>query len=91
LALRTDTPAHHRLVLVVGGVGMRQSPGFWYCVAFVVLGTLAWGAGTVWYTRRRAQWPSPFSRRLLEPVLGKHSPLEEGELRTVVLTNRHHR
>jgi hypothetical protein len=49
--------------------------GYGYCFAFCSLGTLAWGAGTVWFARRRGRWPSPFSRRLLEPLLGKHRPL----------------
>ena len=60
--------------------------GYWYSIAFVVFGTLAWGAGTAWYVRRRGRWPSPLSRRLLEPVLGKHSPLEETELASVAFT-----
>jgi hypothetical protein len=50
--------------------------GYAYCVAFVVLGTVAWGAGTVWYARRRGRWPSTISRRLLGLVLGKHGPLD---------------
>jgi hypothetical protein len=50
--------------------------GYGYCAALLVLGTLAWSAGTVWYARRRGRWPSPLSRRLLEPMLGKHSPLD---------------
>jgi hypothetical protein len=50
--------------------------GYAYCVALLVLGTLAWSAGTVWYARRRGRWPSPLSRRLLTALLGKHSPLE---------------
>jgi hypothetical protein len=62
--------------------------GYWYCVAFVVFGTLAWGAGTVWYVNRCGRWPSALSRRLITRVLGKHSPLEEAELPTVVLTPR---
>jgi hypothetical protein len=57
----------------------------------LVLGVLAWAAGTVWYARRRGRWPSPLSRRLLERALGKHSPLEEAELPTVVLTSRRRR
>lgn len=27
--------------------------GYVYCAAFVVLGTLAWNAGTIWYAKRR--------------------------------------
>jgi hypothetical protein len=42
--------------------------GYWYCFAFLVFGTLAWGAGTVWYARRRGRWPSALSRRLLTRV-----------------------
>ena len=65
--------------------------GSGYCIFLLVLGTLFWGAGTVWYARRRGRWPSPLSRRLLERVLGKHSTVEEAELRRVVLTPRRHR
>ena len=49
--------------------------GYGYCVAFVVLGTLAWGTGTVWYAKRRGRWPSAFSGRVLARLLGKRSPL----------------
>jgi hypothetical protein len=42
-----------------------------YCAAFAVLGTLAWGAGTFWYARRRGCWPSPLSARLFSRLLGR--------------------
>jgi hypothetical protein len=64
--------------------------GVAYCVAFLVLGMLAWGAGTVWYARRRGRWSSPLSRRLLAPLLGKRGITEESELPTVVRTSRRH-
>jgi hypothetical protein len=65
--------------------------GYWYCLAFLALGTLSWTAGTLWYARRRGRWPSALSRRLLEPVLGKRSSLEQAERPTVVLAPRRHR
>ena len=65
--------------------------GYWYCLAFLALGTLSWSAGTAWYAKRRGCWPSPLSGRLLTPVLGKHSPLEEAEPPTVALAPRRHR
>ncbi len=37
--------------------------GYGYCVAFLLLGALAWGGGTLWYARRRARWPSALSAR----------------------------
>lgn len=49
--------------------------GYGYCAAFLVLGALAWGAGTTWYAKRRGRWPSALSRRLLTRVLGKRSLL----------------
>ena len=33
--------------------------GYGYCAALLLVGTLAWGAGTLWYARRRGHWPSP--------------------------------
>jgi hypothetical protein len=53
--------------------------GYGYCVAFLVLGTLAWGTGTVLYAKRRGQWPSAFSGRVLARLLGKRSPLGQSE------------
>jgi hypothetical protein len=38
--------------------------GYGYCAALLLVGTLAWGAGTLWYARRRGRWPSPLSARL---------------------------
>jgi hypothetical protein len=40
-----------------------------YCFAFAVLGTLAWGAGTLWYARRRGRWPSLLSARIFTRLL----------------------
>jgi hypothetical protein len=93
LALRADAAPRDRLLLVRDGLRVRQGSqgGYGCCIFFLVLGMLAWGAGTVWYARRRGRWPSPLSRRLLTSVLGKHSPLDEAELRTVALTRRRRR
>jgi hypothetical protein len=49
--------------------------GYGYCTAFVIFGTLAWGAGTVWYARRRGYWPSALSAKLLTRVLRQRGPL----------------
>jgi hypothetical protein len=65
--------------------------GYGYCAAFLVLGTLAWSAGTVWYLRRRGRWPSALSRRLLTPVLGKHGHLDGADQPTVVVAPRRER
>ena|ERR1700726_1854440 len=54
--------------------------GYGYCVAFLMLGVLAWGAGTVWFAARRGHWPSAISERLLTRVLGRRSPLARAEL-----------
>jgi hypothetical protein len=43
--------------------------GYAYCVAFLLLGTLAWAAGTWWYAHRRGRWPSPISAKLLGRLL----------------------
>jgi hypothetical protein len=43
--------------------------GYGYCTALLFVGTLSWGAGTVWYARRRGRWPSPLSARLLTRLL----------------------
>jgi hypothetical protein len=42
--------------------------GYGYFVAFLLVGTLAWGAGTLWYAHRRGRWPSPISARLFTRV-----------------------
>jgi hypothetical protein len=52
--------------------------GYGYSLAFPLLGTLAWRAGTVWYARRRRRCPSAISERLLMRVLGSRSPLAPG-------------
>jgi len=38
--------------------------GYAYAAALGFLGVVAWGAGTLWYARRRGRWPSPQSARL---------------------------
>jgi hypothetical protein len=43
--------------------------GYVYCAALLLLGTLAWGAGTLWYARRRGRWPSPISAKLFTRLL----------------------
>jgi hypothetical protein len=65
--------------------------GYGYCVVFLMLGTLAWSAGTVWYASRRGRWPSALSQRLLTPVLGKHAHLNGADPPTIVVTPRRHR
>jgi hypothetical protein len=30
--------------------------GYGYCFVFLLLGTLAWGGGTIWYAKRRGRW-----------------------------------
>jgi hypothetical protein len=49
--------------------------GYDYGEAFLVLGTLAWGGGTVWYARRRGRWPSALSAKLFTRLLGSRNPL----------------
>jgi hypothetical protein len=53
--------------------------GYGYGITFIVLGTLAWVAGTAWYARRRGRWPSAISERLLTRALGRRSPLARGD------------
>jgi hypothetical protein len=65
--------------------------GYGYCVVFLVLGTVAWGAGTVWYARRRGRWPSTLSGRLLARLPGASGAVLGGELRTNVLRGRRQR
>lgn len=52
----------------VGGEG-----GYGYCLAFLILGSVLWGGGTIWYGRRRGRWPSVVSRRILHRVPGARS------------------
>jgi hypothetical protein len=74
LALRADAGSSHRLVLVVGGMGVRESG--WLRLLLRVPGAraLAWGGGTYWYAKRRGRWPSALSARLFAPLLGKRNP-----------------
>jgi hypothetical protein len=53
--------------------------GYGSFLAFLVIGTLAWGAGTVWFARRRGRWPSAISKRLLTHVCRRHTPLAPAE------------
>ncbi|HXA55401.1 MAG TPA: hypothetical protein VNV37_11070, partial [Solirubrobacteraceae bacterium] len=59
-----------------------------YCAVFAVLGSAAWGGGTIWYARRRGRWPSVVSARLFEWVLGDCEPLRRRELPAVVVVSR---
>jgi hypothetical protein len=65
--------------------------GYGYCVAFLVLGALAWGAGTVWYARRRGRWPSTLSARLFARLLGRRNPVPHVALPGDVIVPRGHR
>jgi hypothetical protein len=65
--------------------------GYGYCVVFLVLGTVAWGGGTVWYARRRGRWPSRLSGRVLTRLLGNNAAVPRGELRTNVARPRERR
>jgi hypothetical protein len=38
--------------------------GYSYMVILVILGTLSWATGTIWYHARRGRWPSPLSQRI---------------------------
>lgn len=40
-----------------------------YGFALLLLGALAWTAGTLWYAHRRGRWPSPISAKLLGRLL----------------------
>jgi hypothetical protein len=54
--------------------------GYGYCAALLLIGLLAWSAGTSWYARRRGHWPSQVSATLVGRLLGRdkderpHSP-----------------
>jgi hypothetical protein len=50
--------------------------GYIYCAFFLVLGAIAWGAGTLWYARRRGRWPSRLSAWLFARPLGQHNPVD---------------
>jgi hypothetical protein len=65
--------------------------GYGYCAAFLVLGTVAWGGGTIWFAKRRGRWPSALSGRLLTQALGKRSPLAIAEHPAVAIVPRRHR
>ena len=65
--------------------------GYGYCVAFLLLGALAWAGGTIWYAKRRGRWPSALSARLFTRVLGKRNPVTDAELRATVIVPRRHR
>jgi hypothetical protein len=40
-----------------------------YMAGLVVIGTILWAGGTLWYAKRRGHWPSPISARLLDRYL----------------------
>jgi hypothetical protein len=65
--------------------------GYGYCAAFLVLGSLAWSGGTVWFAKRQGRWPSAVSGRLLTRVLGKRSPLGLAEHPALTIVPRRHR
>ena len=65
--------------------------GHGHCVAFLLLGALAWGGGTIWYARRRGYWPSALSARLFARLLGRRNPVTQVELPAVVIVPRRHR
>jgi hypothetical protein len=65
--------------------------GYGYCVGFLVLGTVAWGTGTIWYASRRGRWPSRLSERLFTRLLGRRSPTVQTQLPTVVIPPRRFR
>jgi hypothetical protein len=43
--------------------------GYGYCLTLLVLGTVSWGAGTLWYAKRHGRWPSPLSAKLFTRLL----------------------
>jgi hypothetical protein len=53
--------------------------GYGYCVALLLLGTLAWGGGTIWYERRRGRWPSPLSAKLFTRLLPRHAAARQAQ------------
>jgi hypothetical protein len=59
--------------------------GYGYCVAFAAYGVLAWSAGTLWYARRRARWPSTLSARLFTRLLGERAELQRVELPAILI------
>ncbi len=65
--------------------------GYGDCVAFLLLGALTWGGGTIWYARRRGRWPSVLSARLFARLLGRRNPVTHVELPAVVIAPRRHR
>ena len=65
--------------------------GYGYCVAFLLIGALAWGGGTIWYARRRGRWPSTLSARLFARLLGRRNPVTRVAPATVAVAPRRHR
>jgi hypothetical protein len=65
--------------------------GYGYFVAFLLLGTLAWAGGTIWYAKRRGRWPSALAARLFGRLLDKGTPVAHVEPLAVVVAPRHHR
>jgi hypothetical protein len=64
--------------------------GCGYGIAFLLFGTLAWGAGTIWYAGRRGRWPSALSARLFTRVLGSRNPVRQLELPGAAIASRHY-
>ena len=65
--------------------------GYGYCAAFAVFGALAWGAGTLWYARRRGRWPSALSARLLTRLPADRARLPQAELPALLILSRRNR
>jgi hypothetical protein len=65
--------------------------GYGYCIAFLLLGALAWGAGTIWYARRCGHWPTALSARLFARLLGRHNSITRAEFPAIVIAPRRRR
>ncbi len=65
--------------------------GYWYCAAFLLFGTLAWGGGTLWWAGRRGYWPSATSARLFGHLFGERAVLARAALPAVVIVARRRR
>ena len=63
--------------------------GYAYSLALLLLGTIAWGAGTIWYAHRRGRWPSPLSANLFARLLGRRDVLTHVELPAGDAPRRH--
>jgi hypothetical protein len=63
--------------------------GYGYCAAFLLLGALAWGGGTIWYAKRRGRWRSALSARLFARLLGERNPVTQVKPPSAVIVPRH--